>query len=81
MALWKSLTGVLEVVELLEELKIPYHVGGSLASSFHGVPRQTNDLDLVVDLNQATAAILVLRLRDRFYIDGVASRRGPYPPF
>ncbi len=75
MAAWKSLAGVLEVVELLEELEIPYHVGGSLASSFHGVPRQTNDLDLVVDLNQATAAMLVLRLRDRFYIDGDMIRR------
>ncbi len=81
MADWKSLKGVLEVVDVLEELEIPYHVGGSLASSVHGVPRQTNDLDLVVDMTQAAAAILVLRLRDRFYIDGVASRRGPYPPF
>ncbi len=75
MADWKSLKGVLEVVDVLEELEIPYHVGGSLASSVHGVPRQTNDLDLVVDLNQATAAILVLRLRDRFYIDGERIRR------
>ena len=75
MAEWKSLEGVLEVVDLLEELEIPYHVGGSLASSVHGVPRQTNDLDLVVDLTQAMAAILVLRLRDRFYIDGEMIRR------
>lgn len=45
---WESLKGVLEVVDVLEELEISYHVGGSLASSVHGVPRQTNDLDLVV---------------------------------
>ncbi len=35
MADWKSLRGVLEVVDVLEELEIPYHVGGSLASSVH----------------------------------------------
>ena len=30
---------------------VPYHVGGSYASSIHGVPRQTQDIDLVVNLN------------------------------
>ena len=75
MAGWESLQAVLEVVDVFDELKIPYHVGGSLASSVHGVPRQTNDLDLVADLTPAAAAVLVLRLRDRFYIDGEMIRR------
>lgn len=75
MAGWESLEAVLEFVDVLEELKIPYHVGGSLASSVHGVPRQTNDLDLVVDMTPAAAAILVLRLRDTFYIDAAMIRR------
>ena len=72
---WASLAAVFEVVEVFEELSIPYHVGGSLASSVHGVPRQTNDLDLVVDLPMAMTAILVLRLQDRFYIDAAMIRR------
>ena len=38
------------VIQALEELGVAYHVGGSFASSIHGVPRQTHDLDLVVDL-------------------------------
>ena len=75
MAGWGSIEPVLEVIEVFEELEIPYHVGGSLASSVHGVPRQTNDLDLVVDLSPAAAAVLELRLRDRFYIDGDMIRR------
>lgn len=75
MADWKSLKAVLEVIDLFEELEIPYHIGGSLASSVHGVPRQTNDLDLVVDLPLAAGAVLVLRLQDRFYIDGDMIRR------
>ena len=75
MASWESLKAVLAVVDILEELEVSYHVGGSLASSVHGVPRQTNDLDLVVDLSQAAAAILVLRLQDRFYVDAESIRR------
>ncbi len=75
MAGWESLKAVLEVVDVFDELKISYHVGGSLASSVHGVPRQTNDLDLVADLPPAAVAVLVLRLEDRFYIDAEMIRR------
>jgi hypothetical protein len=31
------------VAETLERLEVPYVVGGSLASSFHGIPRATID--------------------------------------
>ena len=41
------LTVTLKVTEALEALGIPYFVGGSLASSLHGVPRATKDVDLV----------------------------------
>lgn len=75
MAGWESLKAVLGIVEVFEELEIPYHVGGSLASSVHGVPRQTNDLDLVADLPMAAAAILALRLQDNFYVDAEMIRR------
>ncbi|MCP4657936.1 MAG: hypothetical protein GY856_21215 [bacterium] len=71
----EALVTVLDLVDVFEEMKIPYHVGGSLASSVHGVPRQTHDLDLVTDLPMAAAAILVLRLQDRFYLDAEMIRR------
>lgn len=74
MAGWESLRPVLRVVEVLEELEISYHVGGSLASSVHGVPRQTNDLDLVVNLPITAVAVLVHRLEDSFYIDEQMAR-------
>jgi len=32
----------------LERHDIPYMVTGSVASSIHGVPRSTNDLDVVI---------------------------------
>lgn len=65
----------MEVIELFEELDVTYHIGGSFAGSAHGVPRQTNDLDLVVDLPISTAAILELRLKERFYVDAEMIRR------
>jgi hypothetical protein len=33
----------------LEKLQISHLVGGSLASSVHGVPRATQDVDVVAD--------------------------------
>ncbi|MCP4661531.1 MAG: hypothetical protein GY856_39520 [bacterium] len=52
----EALVTVLDLVDVFAEMKIPYHVGGSLASSVHGVPRQTHDLDLGTDLPMAAAA-------------------------
>jgi len=37
-----------EVIRILERLGIPYALGGSMASSLHGVPRATQDSDLTV---------------------------------
>ncbi len=36
--------------EVLDQLDISYAVGGSFASSFHGIARATQDLELVVEL-------------------------------
>jgi hypothetical protein len=42
----------LRVTEALERTGVGYFLGGSLASSFQGEPRATNDIDLVVDLEE-----------------------------
>ena len=34
----------------LNRIGVSYVIGGSLASSVHGEPRSTNDIDMVVDL-------------------------------
>jgi len=65
----ESLSVVLHVIDILDELQVRYHLGGSFASAIHGVPRQTMDADLVVDLDTARVASLVDRIRDGFYID------------
>lgn len=61
--------GFLRVLDILRRLGIPYMVGGSLASSIHGVPRSTNDIDLVADVGLHQVAGLVAEVRPEFYID------------
>lgn len=69
MSLAEPIAIMLEVVAVLEDLGIEYVVGGSLASSMHGIPRSTNVLDLVVVLPGRLVDPLIGRLKDRFYID------------
>ncbi len=38
-----------EVIRVFVRLGVPYALGGSLASSIHGVPRQTQDSDIAVE--------------------------------
>jgi hypothetical protein len=57
------------VARSFEELGIAYLVGGSLASSLHGEPRSTQDIDLVADLRLEHVAAWVERLGDDFYVD------------
>lgn len=78
-----SIEVVLEVVAILDELQVRYHLGGSFAAAIHGVPRQTRDADVVVDLDAGTAAQLVERLKAECYVDGEAaaaavSRQGSF---
>jgi hypothetical protein len=72
--LGEALQIALQVIDILDELGISYHLGGSLASSLHGVPRQTRDVDLVVDLPLALVPTLVSRLEKDFYVDADRAR-------
>lgn len=58
-----------EIVRALEDLKIPYMVGGSLASSVHGVFRSTNDIDLVAAIQPQHVSHLAGRLQPAFSVD------------
>lgn len=53
----------------LDKLGIRYLVGGSLASSVHGIPRSTQDIDLLVELPGSVVDALVKELEADFYID------------
>jgi len=62
------------VIEQLERLKVPYVVGGSMASSAYGFFRATNDADLLADLKERHVAPLADALSSSFYVDIEAIR-------
>ena len=62
------------VVRMLNEASIPHMVVGSLASSFHGEPRQTRDIDIVIDPTpDALRRFVELLSPDDFYADSNAA--------
>ena len=66
---------VVRLVRRLEALGIPYMVAGSFASSHHGLPRATNDADLVIDPSPEALDRLVADLQaEGYYADQKAAR-------
>jgi hypothetical protein len=55
------------VVAALEDLDIRYYVGGSVASSAHGVARSSLDVDLVAELGLEHLDRLAARLSGAYY--------------
>lgn len=57
------------VVALLDRAGVPHMLAGSAASSFHGEPRATQDLDLVIDPSpEALTAFVAALDPERFYV-------------
>jgi hypothetical protein len=61
---------VVRVFDALAALGMPFMVSGSLASNFYGVPRATQDADLVLDLARLPFEGLAEHLGAHFEIDG-----------
>lgn len=62
------------VAGVFERLGIPYLVGGSLASSLHGIPRATQDADVVAGIDAMHVPDLVAAFGKAFYLDEGAIR-------
>lgn len=58
-----------ELLAALDRTEIPFLVGGSVAGSTHGIARQTNDIDIVVDLGPDRAPELCEALGSGWYAD------------
>ncbi len=54
---------------IFEKTGIDYLVGGSLASSLYGIPRATQDVDIVADLTTQNLATILPLLSEYFYVD------------
>jgi len=57
------------IVEILARLGLRYAAVGSIASSVHGLPRFTNDADLLIDIRVEQISPLADLARGAFYLD------------
>jgi hypothetical protein len=63
-----------DVIGRLDRAGVPYMVTGSLASSYHGEPRATRDVDIVIDPTPESLDQLVASLVDgNYYVDADAA--------
>lgn len=64
-----ALDVALRVAEALDSIGCEYFVGGSVASSLHGEPRATNDIDIVVSMAPYHVKAFAEKLGSDFEID------------
>lgn len=64
------------LVGLLDAARMPFMIAGSFASTAHGLPRTTQDIDLVIDPAEAAdlSALVASMPRDQYYVDVDAAR-------
>ncbi|HXY38468.1 MAG TPA: hypothetical protein VEQ10_02295 [Vicinamibacteria bacterium] len=62
------LSALTPVLKVLRDLGVRHYVGGSIASSAHGISRTSVDADVVADLQAAHVAPLVSALGATYYV-------------
>jgi hypothetical protein len=65
---------VARIARAFDDLAIRYVVGGSLASSLYGIPRATQDADLVAQIELPQVDVFASALAGEFYIDAAMIR-------
>jgi hypothetical protein len=62
------------LLDRLDEFAIPFMIAGSFASNAHGVPRVTQDADVVIETDIARLLRLIKALEADFYADADDAR-------
>ncbi len=57
------------VIDILNELKIPYMIVGSIASILYGKPRLTLDMDIIIDIKEEGIENFVSKFGSNWYVD------------
>jgi hypothetical protein len=57
------------VTDVLENLGIPYLIGGSLAGTLHGMIRTTQDSDIITEMRPEHIQRFISSLENEFFID------------
>lgn len=60
-------------INVLEDVKVSYHLTGGLVSTFYGEPRFTQDIDVVLRVRPEQMAPLIILLDESFDIDHEAA--------
>ena len=62
------------IINILDAVSVPYMLTGSFASSLHGMPRATQDIDLVIAPNPASLEALLKNFpEDQYYVSREAA--------
>ena len=59
-----------QIIAAFDAARIDYAVGGSVASTMHGIPRLTAAVDFIADIAPEQIPALVAALSPDFYVDG-----------
>jgi hypothetical protein len=62
------------VAREFDNLRVPYLVGGSVASGLHGEPRLTQDVDIAAVMREEHVGPLIKALQGPFYVDDYLMR-------
>jgi len=62
------------LLDHLEECRIPFMITGSFASNVHGVPRVTEDADVIIETKLPALLRFVEGLGEEFYGDAEAAK-------
>lgn len=65
---------VARLARVFQAIGIRYVIGGSFASSIYGIPRATQDVDIVADLHADNAGALARALAGEFHVDAAVMR-------
>jgi len=63
------------VIDLLNQMKIPYMLVGGLAANYYSIPRLTHDADILVEMKPEHALVLAERLQSAYFVDPEAIRQ------
>jgi hypothetical protein len=72
---------LVDCLERLNRLGLPYMLAGSMASNYWGIPRSTHDLDFVVRLQPDSVESLVAAFEDGFFIQAESVEKALSPPY
>jgi hypothetical protein len=63
-----------KIADVFDQLGIAYFIGGSFASTIHGLPRATRDVDFIADIQANQVDSFVAALEAEFYLDAKTIR-------